>query len=390
MSDTSTNETFKLNIKNNSSYADDKVFVHISGKNTDKTAWYYLANTTSPTMTEFDDTASTLLKRKISGAFVGNQKYFLKLSDLTKVKGEDHTYSIQVPRIHLTSGRIYLSFGESLPGIGILAPGYAYAVDSNGNQTGDGTPVTPSSALTATAKVGNLNSSGQREITNLSIDTSTQVYINEPVKIAGIATGTQIASVSSTSEFLLAADIIGSSLQVGDSITLNFTPGDIDKLSMQGPSFSGSPDYQIPFEFMELSATIDKTVQNPYYTLFANTSVVDFFSIGLGMTVTFSDNTSQSVGFEKDIRSQVFTEFNDLGDGQKGFQGFVMTDGSISYSAKVADTTKILRVLGPQQIIQLQPSGDLANYLDAPINKGEKGARRPSFPPVAKAPNVLP
>ncbi len=354
--------TFSLNIENKSSYADNEVFIQISGKNAALDTWFYLSGPSAQSLTEFDDTPATLLKKEPNGAFLGNEKYFIKLTDLHKVSASDHLYSMDVPREHLYSGRIYLSFGSILPGVGITAPGYAFALDGNGQPTGAGTPVTSS----VTAK-GDSDSTGT-SITGLTVDATKVLYAGEPVSGAGVPAGTVVSSI-----------VDAHSIKLNNAITKNaaaqsltFTPPPFSKLSLQGPSFSGSPDYLIPFEFMELSATTDLTVKDPYYTLYANTSVVDFFSIGLGMEVSFEDGSTQSVGFEAGIREQLLGEFNGLDSGSAGFMGYVLTDGkgggSLSFDKKAEKTSDILRVLGPQNIIQLNPAGALVNFLQTVID----------------------
>jgi hypothetical protein len=353
--------TFTLNIENQSSYADTEVYINISGKNEALSAWFYLAKPTDASLVRFDDTPATLLKKKPDGAFVGNEKYFIPLSNLASVG--NHTRSMEVPRENLYSGRIYLSFGKSLPGVGITAPGYAFAVDGNGAPIGDGTPVT--AAVTGTGQtdtVGNV-------VTGLSVDATTQIYPGEAVSGPNIPAGTVVRSVKSSSQIALSNSAPPNAAQ-----TLTFTPPPFSNLALQGPSYTGAPDYLIPFEFMELSATRDLSVADPWYTLFTNTSVVDFFSIGLGMSVDFTDLSTKTVGFQPGTRDLLLNDFNNLAAAQQGFQGFVVSDGagggSLSFSKKVPDVKKILRVLGPQNIIQLNPGDAFANYLQPAIDAG--------------------
>ena len=353
--------TFTLNLENKSDYPDSEVFINISGKNEALNAWFYLGKSTDPSLTRFDDTPGTLLKKKADGAFVGNDKYFIKMSDMVSVG--NHTRTMEVPRDNLYSGRIYLSFGKSLPGVGITAPGYAFARDAGGAPIGDGTPVTGAATGSGqTDTAGNV-------ITGLNIDATTLIYPGEPVSGSGIPAGTVVRSVASSSSITLSQSGPPNSAQ-----TLTFTPPPFSNLSLQGPSFTGAPDYLIPFEFMELSATRDLTVSDPWYTLFVNTSVVDFFSIGLGMSVDFTDATNKTVGFQDGTRDALLAELNNLDTAHEGFKGFVLSDGagggSLSFSKTVADPTKILRVLGPQNIIQLNPADAFTNYLQPVIDAG--------------------
>lgn len=351
--------TFTLQIENNSAYPDNQVYLNISGKNEGLTAWYYLANAGDSSLARFDDSPGNLLSKQPNGAFVGNEKYFVTLSDLTAAG--NHTYTMEVPRENLYSGRIYLSFGQRLPGVGITAPGYAYAVDGNGAPQGNGTPIT--SAVTGN---GQSDTAGN-VISGLNINATTQIYVGEPVSGAGIPVGTVVRSVRAADQIVLSNPGTANAAQ-----TLSFNAPPFSNLSLQGPSFTGAPDYLIPFEFMELSATRDLTIPDPYYTLYTNTSVVDFFSIGLGMSVDFLDGSNKTVGFQQGARASVMSDFNNLPAAQNGFQGFVVSDGngggSLSFSQSVPDPNKILRVLGPQNIIQVHPGTTLDNYLQPAID----------------------
>ena len=352
--------TFTLQLENKSDYPDNQVYINISGKNEALTAWYYLAHAGDSSLVRFDDTPGTLLPKQTNGAFVGNDKYFLRLSDLTSAG--NHTYNMEVPRENLYSGRIYLSFGQILPGVGITAPGYAFAVDGNGAPQGNGTPVT--SSVTGT---GQTDTAGN-VVSGLNINATTQIFPGEPVSGPGIPVGTVVRSVSSSSQITLSSPAPANTAQ-----TINFNAPPFSNLALQGPSFTGAPDYLIPFEFLELSATRDTTIPDPYYTLFTNTSVVDFFSIGLGMSVDFLDASNKTVGFQDGARAALLNDFNSLPAAQAGFQGFVVSDGNgggtLSFSQSVADPSKILRVLGPQNIIQVHPGTSLDNYLQPAIDE---------------------
>jgi glycosyl hydrolase family 64 (putative beta-1,3-glucanase)/WD40 repeat protein len=361
--------TFTLNIENSSPYSADQVYVQIQGQNEppagDPSAvfWYYLANPGDSSLTPFDREPSELLKKEANGAFVGNGKYFFTLADMTAAG--TNTYTMEVPRENLYSGRIYVSFGQSLPGIGINAPGYAFTTDSGGAPSGSGTPVLQSVTGTGTTDATGLL------VDKLSIDTSTQIYPGEPVSGTGIPANTVVSKV------------LGSKIELSQaapkssSVTLSFNPPPFTGKALQGPSFTGSPDFLIPWEFMELSATRDATQADPWYTLFCNTSVVDFYSIGLGMDVEFTDNTKRSVGFVDGSRDTILKEFNDLPEVHKGFKGFVVTQIPDSipadkksnplFDTKVPDVKKILRVLGPQNILQFKPQTDPFHSYLAPV-----------------------
>lgn len=233
-------KTFTVRIENKSDYPDDQVFVSVNGKNRAKTAFYYVKfgagdnNTAEP-----------------FGPVSDWPKYSGKLSELKKEA--DHVYSFQCPYENLVSGRIYLSFGKKLEGIGL----------------------------------NNLN----------------------------------------------------------------------DPLSLQLPSPTGAPDFETLFEFMELSAT-NQTETGPY-TLFANTSVVDFFSIGLGMTMN-SVKGAETVGFVDGARDKVLAEFEAPSTPSEFRTG----------RAYVKKGDKILRVLSPVKIVDLDPTGGLGSYLNSAIDEG--------------------
>lgn len=237
-----TRSTFTVRIVNTSDYPDDKVYVTVLGKNPADTQFFYLKfgagdnNTSQP-----------------FGPVSGAANYSQQLS-LLKKEG-DHAYSFQCPYQNLVSGRIYLSFGGKLQGLGLNNPS--------------------------------------------------------------------------------------------------------DGLSLQLPSATGAPDYQTVYEFMELSATADA---NQKYTLYANTSVVDFFSMGLGMTMDYhqgGSNRSQTVGFVSGAREKILTEFEKASTPSE-FRNYVRRNGAQT----------VLRVLSPVQKLPLEPSGALAHFLDGAIDSG--------------------
>jgi Beta-1,3-glucanase len=134
-----------------------------------------------------------------------------------------------------------------------------------------------------------------------------------------------------------------------------------DPLSLQLPSASGFPDAQTVYEFMELSATFQPQDPNTY-TLFANTSVVDFFSLGLGMTLNYhqnGQNLTETVGFVERARDLVLQEFQ-AATTPSEFQNFVKKDG----------TNTIIKVLAPVQGVAINPTGPISNFLNDPINQG--------------------
>jgi hypothetical protein len=236
--------TFTVRIVNTSDYPDDQVFVGVNGKNAAKTAFYYLKFGAN------DQNTSQLFGGKERFA-----EYSQKLSSLKK-EGE-HTYSFQCPRENLVSGRIYLSFGKQLQGIGLNNPS--------------------------------------------------------------------------------------------------------DPLTLALPSASGFPDAQTVWEFMELSATTQPADPNNY-TLFANTSVVDFFSLGLKMTLNYQKNganASETVGFVDNARNQILAAFEEAGTPSE-FRNYVRKDGS----------NTILRVLGPHQAVAINPAGPTSQFLAPAINEG--------------------
>ena len=237
-----TRASFTVRIVNTSAYPDDQVYLTVLGKNSADTHFYYVKfgagdNNSSVPMGPVDQFSS----------------YSQQLS-LLKSEGE-HRYSFQCPYQNLVSGRIYLSFGTKLKGLGLNNPS--------------------------------------------------------------------------------------------------------DGLSLQLPSASGAPDYQTVYEFMELSATAGP---NQDYTLYANTSVVDFFSLGLGMTMDYHQggaNRSESVGFVADARAKILAEF-EKSTTPTEFRNYIRRNGE----------STILRVLSPVQKLPLEPNGPLASFLDPALNSG--------------------
>jgi len=236
-------DTFNVRVVNNSDYPADQVFICVLGKDAADTAFYYL---------DFDQQAMERF-----GALEQSATYSTALSNLTSEGGNE--YSFQCPYDKLVSGRIYLSFGQKLQGLGLTDP-------------------------------------------------------NNPL---GLVT----------------------------------------------PSPTGAPDAQTVFEFMELSATIGPN-PNDQYVLFANTSVVDFFSVGLGMDLHYhEDNTEtemvERVGFVDNARNQVLEAFEDSSTPSE-FQSYVTKDG----------TSDVIRVLSPVQTVSVNPNGPTASFLDSAINAG--------------------
>ena len=237
-----TRSTFTVRVENTSDYPDDQVYLTVLGKNPADTRFYYVKFGPNDT-----NTAEPF------GGLSGAAGYSHQLSQLKK-EGE-RTYSFQCPYENLVSGRIYLSFGKKLEGVGL----------------------------------NNVN----------------------------------------------------------------------DPLSLQLPSATGAPDYQTVYEFMELSATADA---NQRYTLYANTSVVDFFSLGLGMKLDYHQggaNRSESVGFVEGAREKILAEFEKSGTPTE-FRNYVRRNGAQT----------VLRVLAPVQKLPLEPNGALSQFLNSAIDAG--------------------
>jgi hypothetical protein len=236
---------FTVSVVNDSDYDASEVFVTVLGKDKADTAFYYLqlGSNDNNSMQEF-------------GSIDGSASYSFPLSSAVKQEAAN-TYSFSCPYERLYSGRIYLSFGQQLEGLGLA-------------------------------------------------DTA-------------------------------------------------------NKLSLVTPSPTGAPDFQKVFEFMELSATIQ---DNPgaEYILFANTSVVDFFSLGLGMTLNYHDtntntNVDERVGFVDNARQLVLQAFQDSSVPSE-FQSYI-TDGET-----------IIRVLAPVQTVAVNSNGPTASFLNSAIDSG--------------------
>ncbi|MFA7479379.1 MAG: beta-1,3-glucanase family protein [Vulcanimicrobiota bacterium] len=240
-----TPEMLTVRVENLSNYDPSKIFVTVLGKDKADSAFYYLqlgANGNN-TMQRFGDRS-------------GSDNYSFPLSATVKEEAPG-AYSFQCPYDKLVSGRIYLSFGEKLQGLGLA-------------------------------------------------DTA-------------------------------------------------------NPLSLVTPSPTGAPDYQKVFEFMELSATIQDT-PGAQYILFANTSVVDFFSVGLGMTLDYHEggaNKSERVGFVENARALVLQAF-DSSTVPAEFKSYINSPGS----------DRIIRVLSPVQTVAVNSTGPTASFLNAAIDAG--------------------
>jgi|GEM_PF-2366776 len=157
-----------------------------------------------------------------------------------------------------------------------------------------------------------------------------------------------------------------------------------DKLSIREPSSTGAPDYQTLFEFMELSVTRQdptKAVPNPPYVLFINTSVVDFFSIGMQMSVEVQkpgkNAVTKTVGFPDGARKDVFAAFKKAegDDSLKKFCDYIQVEDKDKKKQK-------LRIMAPHQEIAVNSGPDackginsksaLFDYLDVVIDEGWK------------------
>lgn len=366
---------FTLHVANMSQNPDDQVFLTVVGKDQAQTAWYYLASPTDLQMTEFEDEPGEFLSRDANGAYLGADKYSLRLSELTPV--DEHTRRLLIPRENLVSGRIFLSFGRKLQGLAIQAPFYSPS----------GQPITQ--AATATAQ-----SSSGAQVTLSGLDANKTLYVGEPVSFpGGSSTVTRIVSATVVE--------LASTAGLAPPATLTFQPDQSQfaaaKLNLTTPSPTGMPDYLTTWEFMELSATTDPTVADPFYTLFANTSAIDFFSVGLGMAVDYAGvpggqgPTQKVVGFGasaadimagKSVRDAVFARFNNTGSPSPAtpseFQAFVTAkpapggtgDPHMTFGKAVDPALDLLRVLGPPQVIATEPDhpqGKLATYLNAAI-----------------------
>ena len=239
--------TFTVKVVNNSAYPDDKVFLSVSGKDRNLSAFYYL---------KFGANGSA--QSLPFGPISGWSNYSAPLTDLLKEEAP-HTYSFQCPYENLISGRVYMSFGKKLQGYGLNS--------SNG-------------------------------------------------------------------------------------------------LDLQLPSASGAPDYLTLYEFMEMSATIPDVGKGPQeYTLFSNTSVVDFFSIGLGMTLAYQDGANErveTVGFMANARELILAEF-----------AKPTVPDVFKRLIRNQDGSKVLRVLGPNQSVALDgENSDIGRFLQPTLDSG--------------------
>lgn len=235
-----------VRVVNHSDYPADQVYLCVLGKDKQETAYYYL---------EFGANGKAVSQP--FGSTAEYQKHSTPLSAL--LQEGPNEYSFECPYDRLISGRVYLSFGERLQGLGLVPGG-----------------------------------------------------------------------------------------------------GPLDLVT---PSAAGAPDRQTLYEFMELSATLQDTA-GAEYVLFANTSVVDFFSIGLGMTLNYHDDATESqksekVGFVDNARQQALAAFQS-GSTPDEFKKYVFKDG----------TSTILRVLAPPQSVSIEPGGDTAHFLDSAIDSG--------------------
>ncbi|MBS2035930.1 hypothetical protein JST97_13155 [bacterium] len=241
--------SFTVKVVNNSAYPDDKVFISVSGKDRDDTAFYYL---------KFNQDGSA--QSLPFGTRSRSAEYSTALTGLLKEEAP-HTYSFICPTQNLVSGRMYISFGKKLEGYGL--------VDGGGPK---------------------------------------------------------------------------------DLVT---------------PSASGAPDYQTLYEFMEMSATIPPPGKGPQeYTLFTNTSVVDFFSIGLGMQLAFQSNSAQetvkTVGFQEGARDGILRQLADAST-PAVFQRYIMNK----------ENTKILRVLAPNQSVAIDgENSPIGQFLNSALDSG--------------------
>jgi len=242
---------FTVRIENDSPYEADEIWVTVIGKNKEKTAFYYL---------EYPAGAGAK-----AVPFGGTDDFALYSTPLSALTVEsDGGYSFQCPREDLVSGRIYLSFGARLEGVGLN-------------------------------------------------------------------------------------DLA-------------------DPLSLQLPSPTGAPDYNKLWEFMELSATIPDDLAAPQlYTLYANTSVVDFFSIGIGMTMQSQGKEDRVVGFVDDARASVLAAF-EAANTPEEFRNYVNADGGITSTPNGP-----LRVLAPVQKVAIDPEGALASFLEPAISAAWAG-----------------
>jgi hypothetical protein len=373
---------FVVNLVNKSANDPSQVFVTVTGKNTAQTAWFYLAHPDDEALTEFDDAPGTFLTRESDGGYAGSEKYSIALSELTQV--DPTTWLMILPRENLVSGRIFLSFGAKLRGIAIIAPYYNVS----------GVPITTPSTATGTFV------EGSPQVTISGLDATQFVGINEPVTytVNNVEySGVVVSSIDSSSVINLSKNA-----EASGTGQINFTPDQAAfttaKLNLSLPSPTGSPDYLTTFDLIELSATTDTSQADPWYTLYANTTAIDFFSVGLGMSVNFAGMppstangegvppSRRTVGFgqtEQDVlngvnvRDSIIARFNNTGGPTPltpaAFQNFVTAqpsanpqsglDPHMTFGQSVDESLKVIRVLGPPQVSALQPTGAMATYL---------------------------
>jgi hypothetical protein len=373
-----------LDISNNSTSAPEDVFLTVIGKNASLTAWYYLANPNDTSLTEFEDSPGQFLRKTSKGAFEGSGRYSFSLADLHPVG--PRTWRVFIPKENLVSGRIFMSFDRKLEGIGINCPYYSPS----------GKPV--DNTVSATASL----TSGNAQVTVGGVDASKDLAVNLPFSYtAGGSTSTGVITEVLSPTLITLSQAPATS----GSATITFTPDAAllanAKLGLASPSPTGPPDYLTTFDLMELSATTNPSAPDPYYTLFANTTAIDFYSVGPGMTVSFSGlppsgsspgiaPTQKTVGFgasASDIlngvsqRSAIIDRFNNTGAPvpltPAAFQNFVTAqpqaapqsgiDPHMTIGKPVDTSLGVIRVLGPPQVSALLPQGDLATYLDNTI-----------------------
>ena len=378
-----------VKLVNHSTTPDDHVFVTLIGKDPAQRAWYYLAKPTDAAMTEFEDTPGAFLPKAANGAFIGSEKYSMALSEMTPLA--DHTRVIVIPRDNIVSGRIFFSFGQKLQGIGVNCPYYSRT----------GQPITQPATATS-----NLQVDSEGRITLTGLDATQVLGLNEPVTYrvgSGPIVSAIISDVVSATQIKLNPPPAASA----NNTQLTFTPDpqalSSAKLALSGPSPTGPPDYLTTFDLMELSVTTNPTAPDPFYTLFANTTAIDFFSVGLGMTVDFAGlaptgeqaavaPSEKSVGFATTVtdlkngvsqRSKIFDRFNNIGDATPStppeFQNFVTAEADpapetgvnphLTLGKPVDGARTIIRVLGPPPVVAVQPQGPLSTYLDSVITQ---------------------
>lgn len=238
--------TMTVRVVNRSDYPADQVYLCLLGRDQQLTTYYYM---------DFGRHGSAVAQP--FGSQENSQSYSFPLSAL--LKENDNTYSFRCPYDKLVSGRIYLSFGKKLEGLGLVPGG------------GPNDLVTPSS--------------------------------------------------------------------------------------------TGAPDAQTLYEFAELSATVQDS-PGAEYILYTNTSVVDFFSVGVGLSLDYHDDVSESsktesVGFVDGARQKVLDAFRSSTTPEE-FQRYILKDG----------TSSVIRVLSPVQSIAIDANGTTSRFLDSAINQG--------------------